>query len=825
MKREQKAEGRGQKAEGRRQKAEGSIHSERKTQNSKLKTLTPLTSHLSPFLKRKTQNLELKTLTPHSLLPTPHSPLLLGLASSLLIALSGMPSQAQTASAGQGYTLLNQGYVNDAIAAFQRALQQNPQSLEAKLGLAIAYQKAGQDANAWKAYQQVLVQDSKNLTALSAIGVLGGYRPEWQARGIEALTTLLTLAPERTSDRTQRAVLYGYQGRFAEALTDYQILLQKPTPAVLLGAAQAYTYSGNYTEGVTLFERYRATGKALPADAVIAYATALRETGQPDQAIPLLEEQLGQLKPADRRSIEVRSSLAAAYEANQQSDRAIAVLQPLRNQPGATLPLARALSQVGRQAGDTTLYAEAIEQYRQALRQTANPSPGLVAEAADVLSEFPPARQEALSLYEQLLTQKSEPGLVVKRLIIARQLGRVTATELRQQLQTVLQPLPARAVERQAIALALVRLDPPDPALLPQYQELLQSGVDAPFLRFRVAQIWVDKGDFEQARQAIQTYSATSAGARDRAPQLLLAEIERREGKLDASAQRYEAVIASNPPAPVLSNALLGLADVRQAQGRSDEALRVYDQVLASRPQDLRTQLGRASAAYRADRITLAEAETVLAAWLQSPSATETPPELFSLVETLPADPKREALYNTLLAVQPDNLPMQRRALQVLAVRDPAGARSQVEQFATRNKGNLNAYFVQGDLAQTLGDLPLADQAYSAILQQQPNNVDAIAALAGVRFQQQRYAEAQTLYHRVLALRPNDLDTRRILGELSLAQDHPGVALQQFKALRAQSSNAPTATATQSNATDRKIEKIQVDLLRRRGFQPSWERY
>ncbi|PSB30454.1 hypothetical protein C7B82_08915 [Stenomitos frigidus ULC18] len=775
-----------------------------------------------------TQNSKLSYSSLFSPLSSPFSLrlVLLGLTSGLLLTLTGMPSQAQSVSVSQGYTLLNRGWVKDAIASFQSALRQNPQSLEAKLGLAIAYQRAGQDANAWQAYRQVLAQDSKNLTALSAIGVLGGYRAEWQAQGIEALTTLLTLAPDRTSDREQRAVLYGYQGRFAEALADYQRLLQKPTPKVLLGAAQAYTYSGSYQDGIVLFERYRATGKALPNDAVIAYATALRETGKSEQAIALLEPLLKQLKAPDRTAIEVRAALAEAYQANQQSEQARLILQPLRNQPEAALPLARALSQIGRQSSDTALYAEAVEQYRQVLRQTANPSPGLVTEAADVFSEYPPARSDAASLYEQLLRQQSKPSLIVKRVAVAYQLGQITSGELRQQLQAALQPLPGDATERQAIALALVRLDPPDSVLLPQYQELLQSNVDAPFLYFRVAQIWVQQGKFEQARQALQTYSATAMGSRDRAPQLLLAEIERRESKLDASAQRYEALIATNPPAPVLSNALLGLADVRQAQGRSEDALRVYDDVLAKNPGNLRTQLGRASVAYRAERITQAEAEAVLTTWLQSPAAAETPPELFSLVGALPADPRREALYTSLLAVNSENLSIQRRALQVLVARDPAAARSQVEQLVTRNPGDLNAYFVQGDLAQTLGDLALASNAYSAILQQQPNNVDAIAALAGVRFQQQRYVEAKMLYTRVLALRPDDLDTRRILGELSLAQDHPGIALQQFKDLRQAQMAKETPTLPQSNrATDRKIEKIQVDLLRRRGFQPSWERY
>ncbi len=754
--------------------------------------------------------------------------LLLGLASGLLIVLPGIPSQAQSTTVSQGYVLLNRGWVRDAIATFQAVLRQTPQSLEAKLGLAIAYQRAGQDASAWQAYQQVLAQDPKNLTALSAVGLLGGYRPEWQSQGIKALTTLLTLAPDRTSDRAQRAQLYRYQGQFVEALADYQILLQKPTPAILLGAAEAYTYSGNYGQGVALFERYRATGKALPSDAAIAYATALRETGKPEQAIPILAAQLRQSSQLDRQAIEVRSALAAAYQANQQPEQAQSVLQPLRNQPTAALPLARALSQIGRQTGDLALYAEAVSLYRQVLHQTATPSPGLVAEAADVFSEFPPSRQDALMLYDQLIqAQPGQKSLVVKRLIVAHQLGQITSVDQRRELQTVLQPLPSSVTERQAIAIALVRLDPPDPELLPRYQDLLQSGVDAPFLNFRVAQIWVQKGDFTQARQALQSYSATAVGSRDQAPQLLLAEIERREGNLNASAQRYEAVIATNPPAPILSNALLGLADVREAQGQLDAALQVYDQILAKNPQDLRTQLGRASVAYRAQRITVAEAETVLATWLQSPSASETPPELFSLVGALPADPKRESLYNTLLAIEPNNLSIQRRALQVLAARDPAGARSQVEQLAARNRGDITAYFVQGDLAQTLGDLPLASQAYEAILQQQPDNADALTALAGVRFQQQRYVEARTLYMRVLALRPNDLDTRRLLGELSLAQDHPGIALQQFKALRQaeMTRETPTASSSGDPATDRKIEKIQVDLLRRRGFQPAWERY
>ncbi|MBD0394915.1 MAG: tetratricopeptide repeat protein, partial [Microcoleus sp. C1-bin4] len=92
-------------------------------------------------------------------------------------------------------SLLNQGRANDAIAAFQQALRSSPNSLEAKLGLAQAYQKAGKDAEAWAAYQRVLEQDPNNIPALRAVGLLGSYRAEWQARGIDALMTLLNQNP------------------------------------------------------------------------------------------------------------------------------------------------------------------------------------------------------------------------------------------------------------------------------------------------------------------------------------------------------------------------------------------------------------------------------------------------------------------------------------------------------------------------------------------------------------------------------------------------------------------------------------------------------
>lgn len=751
--------------------------------------------------------------------------LTVGLTTGLAIApeaLSLRVAQAQTVPSPvrQGYTLLEGGRVNDAIAAFRQALQRYPQSLEAKLGLAIAYQRAGQDGNAWQAYQQVLLQEPTNRRALEAVGLLGGYRPEWQARGIEALTTLLNLAPENRAARSQRALLYGYQGRFAEALADYEMLLSaNPTPEVLLGAAQVYNYSGDHTQSLSLFERYQATGRTIPDSAVSAYALSLQKTGNLAEAIRILTSRLQGRNQLDAMTIEMRAALASAYQTNGQLEAALSTLEPLRSERSAALPLARALSAIARQAQDAELYLEAVELYRQVLAQTPDPSFGFLVEVADVLSEAPSAQAEALRIYQQLTAQSpNNQSLQVKQRVLAHQLARISGEELRQQLQMVLQSLPSSLAEQRAIAQALVRLDPPDPELLPIYQNLLQSQVGVPFLYFRVAQILMQQGNFAGARQALTSYTATTTGQQDLAPELLLAEIERREGNLEASAQRYAALIARDSSTQVRNIAQKGLAGIRLAQGRTEDALRIYDQLLSENPEDLSAQLGRVSLAYQLDRLSEAEAEAVLNRWLANEPPLEPSPELFSLVGALPPKPQRESLYYTLLEIDPDNIAINSRLVQVLAVRDPAQAQARVNQLITRNPNNINVYFVQGELAQALGDLRLAGKAYESILERQPDNTDALAALGGVRFQQQRFGEAEFFYRRILVLKPGHQPTRRVLAELSVARDHPLAALQQFQELQQEQE-------TVDPELQNRIQELQVNILRRRGFQPHWERY
>jgi tetratricopeptide (TPR) repeat protein len=732
-------------------------------------------------------------------------------------------AQAVPAAVRQAQSLFNRGLVDQAIAAFQRALRSSPNSLEAKLGLAQAYQKAGKDTEAWTAYQRVLEQAPNNIPALKAVGLLGGYRPEWQLRGIEALNTLLQLTPNDTQAVAQRGLLLGYQGRFTESFADFQVALQKPTPETLLGAAQIYTYSGDAQQGLAFFRRYQSTGKAIPIYQIPSYAQALRETGNPGQAIQVLTQALGQSKKFPGTEVELRSALAQSYAANQQLSQALAILEPLRGRKDASLLLARALTTIGRRERRVDLYQEGAALYTQVLASTSQFNPALVREVADVLSELPSERAAALELYQQLTARDpNNKTLLVRQLVLENELGRLSQADLEQRLVSALQPLPSDPSELRVIGQALLQLDPPNPALLPVYQSLLSSGVDLPFLNFRIAQMLLARNELEGAKQALETYRRTPLGSSDLAPELLIAEIERRQGNLEASAQRYQAVIERNPSGELLSSALRGLAGIRITQGRPDDAIALYDQLLQRNPDDLRAALGRATIAYQAKRITQSEAEAVLSRWLATQSPNDTPPELFSLVSNLPPSPERESLYNALLAIEPDNTPIQLRRLQVIAARDPELAKTEVAQLIARNPDNIGAYFVQGELAIALKDYELASQSYQEILQREADNTGALLALGGVRFTQRRLAEARTLYERVLEIEPKNLIARRDLAELNVADDRRFTALDQFNALNADQQAQSGATNPE---LDNRIERLEVDILKRRGFQPYWERY
>jgi tetratricopeptide (TPR) repeat protein len=755
----------------------------------------------------------------------------LGLSTAVPIVMPIMvpPVLAQVAiplEVREAYTQLGAGLVDQAIAQFRIAIQRYPSSVEAKLGLGIAYRRAGKDENAFETYLSLLAQDPKNVLALRSIGLLGGYRTEWQKKGIDALTQLLILSSNDLEARAQRALLYGYQGKFAESVSDYDAVLRSgtPTPDVLLGAAQIYTFSGNPKRGLELFEQYQTTTqKSIPATATIAYAKALRATGNPAQAISLLES-----LPNKGTNASARSELSQAYLANRQPQQALSVLDPLRNRSDteSRLALARALNEIGRQQGRPDLQAESASLYQQALAATPNPPSSQVKETADVLSGISGQEQTALNLFRQLAAQN--PGdrvIALQQLALEGKLGTMPAGQIVQQVRTLLTPFPTDPAQQQAIAAAISRLDP-EPDYFPVYQALLQSGVDEPFLNFRMAQLFIASNDFGNARAALAIYKATIAGSQDLAPDLLMAEVDRKEGNLDVAASRYQALLNSGTTDnDVINSALRGIAGIRLSQNRSAEALYLYDQILARNPNDGPTRLGRTAIAYQAKLITEFDADAVINQFLQS-RPTQTPNELFTLTALLPARDYREPLYKALAAANPNNIDVQVRLIQILAKRDSFQAQIMANRVLAQVKGGtaISALSLRGRLAEALGNLDQADQAYIAILNLQPDNLDAVSALGGVRFQQRQFDSAERLYLLALAMKPeNSASIQRTLADLSSSAGKPLQALDRLEALKIQQQSIPGAFPDFS--LQQRQQEIQEGFLQQRGFQPPWERY
>jgi tetratricopeptide (TPR) repeat protein len=777
---------------------------------------------MSPIAKGKRQKVKGKRMK--SLILFPLYFYLLTTLANVPLLLTIPPAFAQNVNRDvqQAFTLLGQGRVDEAIKAFEAIVRRNPQSLQARLGLAISYRRRGRDVEAWNTYQQVLTQDPNNQLALKAVGLLGTFRPEWQARGIVALTTLLNITPNDIDARAQRALLLGYQGRFGEALADYEIVLRNnPSAEVLIQAAEIYTYAGNTQQALQLFNRYQATGKAITGPPAVAYGRTLRLTGNPNAAVQVLEAQLQRAKTLDSNAVNTRAELALAYTAVGRVNEALAILQPLQGRADAVLPLARSLNEIRLATGNQALVEPVANLYRQGLAATPNPPISLLREAADVFSGLPGGQQTAVQIYRQLVAgAPSDRSLVVQLLALENQLGLISRAELQQRLLSAVQPLPTDRAQLQQLASALLKLDPPDPNLLPVYQTVAQSGVNVPFLNFRIAQMFIQLNNTPEARRALAAYVATPDGSRDLAPQLLAAEIERREGSLDSSAKRYEALITSGLGGnDIINAALRGLAGIRLQQKRPDEALAVYDQLIARTPQDASLQLGRASIAYQAKRLSVAEAEAILNNWLRTQPPGNAPPELFSLVAALPPSPTREPLYTALAQLDPNNTSIQLRLVQVLQERNPAQARAIVRQLISRAPTSLQAFLFQGQLAQQVNDFKTANRVYETILAQDPNNVDALAALGGLKFEERRYGAAQQIYNQVLEFKPQDVDARRALADLAAIDDQPLAALEQLEQLQMQqiTSGSPNPQLSE------RMQQIQEELLRRRGFQPPWE--
>ncbi len=356
------------------------------------------------------------------------------------------------------------------------------------------------------------------------------------------------------------------------------------------------------------------------------------------------------------------------------------------------------------------------------------------------------------------------------------------------------------------------------PAAWEAYQRVLALDSANPVALQAIGTMGEYRPEWQQAGIAAITQLLKTSPPRPQTIPLLTqrALLQGFQGKFDLAWADYAAILDTD----ISVQTALRAAQAAGFSGRGVQAIALYDRVLQQLPDNSEAQLNRAYFGLQARRISPDAAEIVLSNWLsQHPDAT--PPELLNLVGELPATANRKALYDRLLAQVPNNLPVQRRALQLLAQKSPDAARAQLAQLMAANPDQPLAYFVQAEVAKSLKDLNLAAQSYETLLQQQPDRTDALVGLGGVRFEQQRYGEAEVLFNRALVLMPDDWQIQRILADLYATQDRPNVALKLLRAVEKQQAQQGVSDPAVSD----RIAQIEIDTLKRRSFQPRWERY
>lgn len=93
--------------------------------------------------------------------------------------------------------------------------------------------------------------------------------------------------------------------------------------------------------------------------------------------------------------------------------------------------------------------------------------------------------------------------------------------------------------------------------------------------------------------------------------------------------------------------------------------------------------------------------------------------------------------------------------------------------------------------AYTAGDLVSANSQYQRVLQQEPNNRDALLGIAAIAINRGQNAQAGSFYNRLLELDPNDAEAAA--GLASLDQNDPSRAESRLKKVLAQSPNSGSA--------------------------------
>lgn len=286
---------------------------------------------------------------------------------SLLLA--SQPAFAKDpALVNTGFSQIKRGYIQKAIPTFQKATKLYPTNAKAHLGLAIAYQKQGDEQNTAKAiqaYRQVLELDSNNYTATKNLAQLLSWKPSTRYESLELFANARKMQPNDKEMLYNYAEALTWEGRTFEATDIFRGLLKDNPKSIDLNVklANALSSSGKYEESLQYYQKALAAKYTFDTFSALKYAQALANTNNLCEAESIYQNLLKNERDAEAL-VNIQKEYSSALYNNNKYLEAIQIDQSIEPKDKYTLlRLANSYQKAGNQQEALRLFEQLYSQY------------------------------------------------------------------------------------------------------------------------------------------------------------------------------------------------------------------------------------------------------------------------------------------------------------------------------------------------------------------------------------------------------------------------------------------------------------------------------
>lgn len=220
----------------------------------------------------------------------------------------------------QGESLIAEGRLEAALAAFGLALEENPRVVEAHMGMGNVYQQLGDYRKAAASFERATQIDPTSVDALYSMGLMHQLMGKGRS-AVNAYLRALTVDPYRFEANRDLAAVYLQMGRAGDALPYAQqaVRVRGDDRAAWANLAACYSRLGQWEQSVEAFEQTVLLTQPAGSGEIGVLIGALEQDEIPEAVLLGLANayiQVGRLDDAQDtlRGLLVRRESAVVYE-------------------------------------------------------------------------------------------------------------------------------------------------------------------------------------------------------------------------------------------------------------------------------------------------------------------------------------------------------------------------------------------------------------------------------------------------------------------------------------------------------------------------------